>query len=358
MADFGISKRTQEDITALRTSKGTQNFAAPEIRLSSTSTYTNAVDVWGVGMIMLLILAGTKHIDFTGILRYSVDLEKCELDMTYITQSISQDCRSFLRALLQRDAKDRPSADESLQHGWLTTATSPSDAPALESQTMATGHTAESLLPTANWSLYGEEIDQTPTSVAHRSAIPPLLETLSMSEPQAQSMYQGSTLRQTMPYQDRWAVIKANARTRSDAGSKDTVRDLRSPKSTHTLENSQLNLSNRSSDRSKSLILPDTPVAVMVSIDKRVGKVEMAMAALAPGVFASKVSITSSQYLISEQSLLISYSYVKRWVCNPIGLVRFNGSMTLLVTLSIWMNLDQSLSVPCFTMRGRIEWSA
>ena len=55
----------------MRTAKGTQNFAAPEIRLSSQAEYTNAVDVWGSGMITLLTLVGMANMDFAAILRYS-----------------------------------------------------------------------------------------------------------------------------------------------------------------------------------------------------------------------------------------------------------------------------------------------
>ncbi|KAL8855550.1 MAG: hypothetical protein Q9178_007819, partial [Gyalolechia marmorata] len=64
IADFGISKRATEGLTALRTQTGTPAFAAPEVLglgdLDDTNdgTYTHAVDIWSTGVITFLILTG------------------------------------------------------------------------------------------------------------------------------------------------------------------------------------------------------------------------------------------------------------------------------------------------------------
>ena len=110
----------------MRTAKGTQNFAAPEIRLSSQAEYTNAVDVWGSGMITLLTLVGMANMDFAAILRYSAGAERPTPDEILITQTMSNDGRVLIRSLLQRDPSKRPSATIALQHTWFSTATSPS----------------------------------------------------------------------------------------------------------------------------------------------------------------------------------------------------------------------------------------
>ncbi|MCJ1424382.1 hypothetical protein MMC29_002270 [Sticta canariensis] len=62
IADFGISKRATEGHTVLRTQIGTPAFAAPEVlgcfQLDDTSidSYTNAVDIWSLGVMIFRIL--------------------------------------------------------------------------------------------------------------------------------------------------------------------------------------------------------------------------------------------------------------------------------------------------------------
>ncbi|KAL8669334.1 MAG: hypothetical protein Q9168_006070 [Polycauliona sp. 1 TL-2023] len=64
IADFGISKRASDGLTELRTKIGTPAFAAPEVLgfcpldEDSSDAYTNAVDVWSLGVIAFFILTG------------------------------------------------------------------------------------------------------------------------------------------------------------------------------------------------------------------------------------------------------------------------------------------------------------
>lgn len=66
IADFGISKRAIEGLTALRTTIGTPDFTAPEVlpylRSSGTSdqVYTRAVDIWSLG-VMALVMLGSEN---------------------------------------------------------------------------------------------------------------------------------------------------------------------------------------------------------------------------------------------------------------------------------------------------------
>ncbi|KAK3617640.1 hypothetical protein LTR56_025152 [Elasticomyces elasticus] len=69
IADFGLSKRVLTDLTSLRTNAGTQGFMAPEMLGlgfgeddssddDTQKSYTNAVDIWAVGVIAYLLLTG------------------------------------------------------------------------------------------------------------------------------------------------------------------------------------------------------------------------------------------------------------------------------------------------------------
>lgn len=64
IADFGISKRATEGLTVLRILTGTPAFTAPEVlgfiqsSDRSEDAYTNAVDIWSLGVVTFLILTG------------------------------------------------------------------------------------------------------------------------------------------------------------------------------------------------------------------------------------------------------------------------------------------------------------
>ncbi|MCJ1269155.1 hypothetical protein MMC22_009044 [Lobaria immixta] len=87
IADFGISKRATEGLTALRTRGGTPAFTAPEAhdffqsddRLNDP--YTNAVDIWSLGVITFLILTGVTLFKEVRSLRlYAAGRDKFPLD--------------------------------------------------------------------------------------------------------------------------------------------------------------------------------------------------------------------------------------------------------------------------------------
>jgi serine/threonine protein kinase len=69
IADFGISKRAVEGLTALRTLVGTPAFAAPEVLGYGCGSmndrhgdpYTHAVDIWSTGVITFWLLTGETY---------------------------------------------------------------------------------------------------------------------------------------------------------------------------------------------------------------------------------------------------------------------------------------------------------
>lgn len=62
IGDFGISKRIEDDLSALRTQLGTLLYRAPEImgyiddEDDDDDEYTNAVDLWSLGCVVYVIL--------------------------------------------------------------------------------------------------------------------------------------------------------------------------------------------------------------------------------------------------------------------------------------------------------------
>lgn len=126
IADFGISKRAAEGLTALRTLTGTPAFAAPELLgygqtdPLSDSSYTNAIDMWSTGIIAFLILTGETYFrDQRRLGQYATGRIGFPRDVL-LAQSVSELGCDFTKSLMTPEPKDRPSAKESLRHGWLT----------------------------------------------------------------------------------------------------------------------------------------------------------------------------------------------------------------------------------------------
>ena len=120
IADFGISKRTAEELTALRTLIGTRAFAAPEVRgFIQSDSYTNAVDIWSLGVIAFLILTGESLFqDPIRLYKYVTGSFTFPSDILSANK-VSQEGCEFVRSLIAPLPKDRPGAMESLQSPWL-----------------------------------------------------------------------------------------------------------------------------------------------------------------------------------------------------------------------------------------------
>lgn len=118
IADFGLSKMFNAG-EVLKTSCGTPDYAAPEV-LQTEDTYSNAVDMWSVGVITYVLLCGyppfyakEQRELFTQIL--NADYEFPEEDWA----QISEDAKDFIRHLLVVDPNERMTATQALHHKWL-----------------------------------------------------------------------------------------------------------------------------------------------------------------------------------------------------------------------------------------------
>ena len=125
LADFGISKRATEEHTSLRTQVGTPAFMAPEVLgfvpsgAVSSISYTNAVDIWSIGVIAFLILTGETLFTSLARLHQSVTGGLQFPDATLVANNVSRQGRVFVKALMEAEPQRRPSAKKSLQNPWL-----------------------------------------------------------------------------------------------------------------------------------------------------------------------------------------------------------------------------------------------
>jgi serine/threonine protein kinase len=136
IADFGISKRAIEEVTALHTSAGTSLFAAPEVQLGSQSStqansYTNSVNIWSLGVIAFLILTGEIVFKDLRRLKQYVAGTFPFPDDTLLAYNITKEACVFIHNLLAAKPEDRPTAGDCLQSLWLA---SPQESTTLQTQ--------------------------------------------------------------------------------------------------------------------------------------------------------------------------------------------------------------------------------
>ncbi|XP_075925843.1 serine/threonine-protein kinase H1-like [Petromyzon marinus] len=126
--------------SCVRTACGTPEYMPPEV-LSRRGAFTQAVDMWAIGVISYILLSGTMPFEeetrsrlFRAILRGKY---------SYVGEpwpSVSNVAKDFVDGLLKVEPTERLSAAQALRHPWVACAVSPSS---VSSSTSATdGHAA------------------------------------------------------------------------------------------------------------------------------------------------------------------------------------------------------------------------
>ncbi|GIZ41070.1 hypothetical protein CKM354_000438600 [Cercospora kikuchii] len=154
IADFGLSKRVFEDLSSFCTAAGTPAYMAPELLgLRATDddyddddddsdddddrslesdeladgrmpSYTNAVDIWAVGVISFLLLTGDVPkfaLQRTRLAKYvkgKVSFPAAQLE----DRDVSASALEFVQQLLAPRSGSRPSAESCLRHRWVDNA--------------------------------------------------------------------------------------------------------------------------------------------------------------------------------------------------------------------------------------------
>ncbi|KAH7159936.1 kinase-like domain-containing protein [Dactylonectria estremocensis] len=120
LADFGNSAVPRR--SRMVTKVGTVNYQAPEI-VTNTQTHTSAVDIWSLGIVVLVLLACSPDPEVQNLNRMSQAEIVEYLKKTFATMSNkpSRDGRGFLWDCLQIAPGARMSAIGAECHDWLCT---------------------------------------------------------------------------------------------------------------------------------------------------------------------------------------------------------------------------------------------
>ncbi|KAK3631484.1 hypothetical protein LTR56_016848 [Elasticomyces elasticus] len=164
IADFGLSKRVLSDLTALRTNAGTQGFMAPEMLglgfgeddssdEDTERAYTDAVDIWAVGVIAHLLLTGEMPFSPSeprALGRYARG--KTPFPIQALTANrVGQEAQTMIKSLMASRPSERPTSDVSTKHIWLCmNVPSCMDAP-------SEGFGTVSDVPSAQWTVESQD---------------------------------------------------------------------------------------------------------------------------------------------------------------------------------------------------------
>ncbi|KAF9435091.1 hypothetical protein BGZ76_006903 [Entomortierella beljakovae] len=121
IADFGLSKIIDhEKFRLLTTTCGTPGYMAPEI--FQKSGHGKPVDMWAIGVITYFLLCGYTPFDRQNSVEEMEAILHAEYKFEPVEywRGVSESAKSFVTRLLTVDPNQRMTAQEALEHPWLS----------------------------------------------------------------------------------------------------------------------------------------------------------------------------------------------------------------------------------------------
>lgn len=118
LTDFGLAKFLRDPTVKLETACGTPAYVAPEVL--SQQPYTNAVDLWSLGVILYILLCGFPpfYAENNRELYRQIKAARYSFPPAYWGH-VSQSAKDLITQLLVVDPKKRLTAQQVLDHPWV-----------------------------------------------------------------------------------------------------------------------------------------------------------------------------------------------------------------------------------------------
>ena len=103
----------------MMTKTGTLAFSAPEI--FTQKYYDEKIDVWSAGIVLYMMLSGVQPFlsDIVPELISMITRDEPNYNIEAFSL-VSEDAKNFIKKMLTKDPKQRPSASECLSDPWFT----------------------------------------------------------------------------------------------------------------------------------------------------------------------------------------------------------------------------------------------
>lgn len=118
LTDFGIAYYSEDPMALCKTLCGTPLYVAPEVLLRQP--YGPEADLWSLGVIVYIMLVGYPPFDDNDIVQLvkKIKYRPVKFDGPE-WKLISEEGKEFLGNLLDKDASNRMTAQQALEHDWL-----------------------------------------------------------------------------------------------------------------------------------------------------------------------------------------------------------------------------------------------
>ena len=117
IGDFGMAAYLN-DGQCIKKVAGTIGFMAPEVILNQHSDYR--VDIWSLGIILYALIC--EQVPFYGVNRHIMSEKIVNQPLSFdlpVWESISDDCKSLIKGMLEKDQDRRMTIEEVLAHPWV-----------------------------------------------------------------------------------------------------------------------------------------------------------------------------------------------------------------------------------------------
>ncbi|XP_029454267.1 serine/threonine-protein kinase Nek9 isoform X2 [Rhinatrema bivittatum] len=118
LGDYGLAKQLNSEYSMAETCVGTLYYMSPE--LCQGVKYSFKSDIWAVGCVLFELLTLTRTFDATNPLNLCVKIVQGNWAMDLDSSTYSPDMIDMVRACLQQDPDERPTAEEILERPLIS----------------------------------------------------------------------------------------------------------------------------------------------------------------------------------------------------------------------------------------------